>query len=287
MFRSPALAACVATLAAAAVVAAVPPARGAPPGDSLATGGAHRDAFARAGRLASHFAADVGFVVTAPARLRGTGTLQLAGVATITALLYASDAEISRGFHRSEGNPVYDAAMDVGAALDPIGYTARTVPYYLAGAAVGAAFGIEPLERAGLDILESHLLSGGIRHSAKLLIGRRRPHEGRGPRVFEPNGGTSFPSGHTSAAFQLATVVSHHVGSVPARIALFGLAGAVAFERVGSDSHWPSDVFVSGIEGALVARTVVRRNEERRAAEAAATFVLLPGDRGVVATWRF
>jgi hypothetical protein len=204
----------------------------------------------------------------------------------VAGVLYAYDEEITRGFHRSSENEVYDGIVTVGEWVEGTGYPRRTFPYYVGGTVLGYAFQSEPVKQAGLEIIESQWLSGGIRNLASLLIGRRREHEGRGSRFFEFDGGTSFPSGHTSTDFQLAAILSRHIDWMPASLLLYGVAGAAAVQRVDSRSHWPSDVWLSAVEGTLTARVVMRRNAERRGT-GSATFALVPDPRGVALRVRF
>lgn len=232
---------------------------------------------ARVGRLVTNLASDLWHVASSPARLDARGALQLAGVAGAAALIYSADQEILDAFHRAEGHALYDAAVGTGELLDPVGFSARTTPWYLLAAAVAP-----PLRKPVLDVLESHIVSGIVRESSQLLVGHRRPYEGYGHREFGVRGASSFPSGHTSAAFQIATVASHHVARRPATALFYALAAAVALERIAHDEHWASDVFLSAIEGTLVARTVVRRNAERRAALGLALGVA-PGRAGLAA----
>ena len=108
------------------------------------------------------------------------------------------------------------------------------------------------------------MIAGTLRNILKPLVGRAHPYEGLGPRHFEFNEGTSFPSGHTSIFFEIATVVSEHVRSTPVTAGLYTLATLGAVQRVESQNHWPPDVFVPAVTGTLIARTIVRRNAERR-----------------------
>jgi membrane-associated phospholipid phosphatase len=69
-----------------------------------------------------------------------------------------------------------------------------------------------------------------------------------------------FPSGHTIAAFSVATVVARRYRNhrwVP--YVAYGLAGAVAFSRVSLSAHFVSDVFVGGALGYSISRFVVLR----------------------------
>ena len=61
---------------------------------------------------------------------------------------------------------------------------------------------------------------------------------------------TSFPSGHSASAFAFASAVGKEIPviSVPLR----GLAGAVAYSRVHTGVHYPTDVIIGSIIGASI-----------------------------------
>lgn len=75
---------------------------------------------------------------------------------------------------------------------------------------------------------------------------------------FHSNG--SFPSGHTIAAFSVATVIARRYGNhrwVP--YVAYGSAALVGFSRVSLSSHFVSDVFMGGALGYTISRFVVLR----------------------------
>lgn len=68
----------------------------------------------------------------------------------------------------------------------------------------------------------------------------------------------SFPSGHSAAAFAVATVIAHrysHHHWVP--VVAYGVAGLVAFSRISSDAHFTSDVAFGSFLGFAVSHWVV------------------------------
>jgi membrane-associated phospholipid phosphatase len=70
----------------------------------------------------------------------------------------------------------------------------------------------------------------------------------------------SFPSGHTIAAFAIATVVAHRYRThrwVP--YAAYGIAAAVGFSRLTLSAHFASDVFMGGALGYSISRFAVLR----------------------------
>lgn len=70
----------------------------------------------------------------------------------------------------------------------------------------------------------------------------------------------SFPSGHTSAAFSVATVLARRYPRhrwLP--FVAYGAAAAVGFSRVSLSSHFPSDVFMGAALGYSISRYTVLR----------------------------
>jgi undecaprenyl-diphosphatase len=113
--------------------------------------------------------------------------------------------------------------------------------------------------RAGIRVsavlgAESTLVNGVIKslfRRERPVPDFERPHHLRVPKT------TSFPSGHASAAFCAATLLSE--GRSPARKAFwYGLAGTVAFSRVHVKIHHTSDVIGGATVGLVVGR-IARR----------------------------
>ena len=70
----------------------------------------------------------------------------------------------------------------------------------------------------------------------------------------------SFPSGHTIAAFSIATVFAQRYPNPRWHVwVAYGLAGLVGFSRVSRQSHFPSDVFAGAALGYAIAHYVVLR----------------------------
>ena len=75
-----------------------------------------------------------------------------------------------------------------------------------------------------------------------------------------PFHGSSFPSGHATAAFSVATVVATRYQRhkwVP--FLAYGMATAISFSRITTAAHFPSDVFLGATTGYTVARYVTLR----------------------------
>jgi len=80
---------------------------------------------------------------------------------------------------------------------------------------------------------------------------------------FQANDGSlirgigSFPSGHTIAAFSVATVFADRHPKY--KWVAYGLAGVVGFSRVSLQAHHPSDVFAGAVLGYAIAHYTVLR----------------------------
>jgi len=118
---------------------------------------------------------------------------------------------------------------------------------------------------AGEAVADSEMLAVVI----KTLDRRKRPEN------FQPQGNFadswfetksslgrgSFPSGHTIAAFSIATVIARRYGKhrwVP--YLAYAAAGTVAFSRLTASAHFPSDVFAGGVLGYSISRFIVLRH---------------------------
>ena len=113
-------------------------------------------------------------------------------------------------------------------------------------------------------IFRAMLVNSLITSSIKLLVGRQRPYTGAGPDDFElldfyfNADAWSFPSGHTSSAFTLATVLAYSAENHLLKATGFFLAGSVGFQRILERKHWASDVLSGALLGYLCGRWIAR-----------------------------
>lgn len=159
-------------------------------------------------------------------------------------------------------------ANDFSLLGDP-GTVILTVGTY----AVGRIAGNHTVSEVGLHAAEALVVSAAATEFVKGLAGRNRPYLQRADaddfvilNGFTGGGFTSFPSGHTSAAFALAAVVDRE-GAVnwphAARIVTpvtYGLASLVGLSRIYKDRHWMSDVAVGALVGEYSGLIVERFN---------------------------
>lgn len=114
------------------------------------------------------------------------------------------------------------------------------------------------------DGLTSSLIAAGvITPILKESIGRRRPSQTE-ETFAVGKGGVSFPSGHATQAFAIASVIASHYDSPWVRIAAYGLAGLVGWSRMEHNAHHASDVLAGALIGTVVGKTVVRLHKTER-----------------------
>jgi len=93
---------------------------------------------------------------------------------------------------------------------------------------------------AGRGLIAIAIAAAVANGPAKLLVRRRRPFSPSHPTLIRTPQSTSFPSGHSAAAFAFTTAAC---AELPVLVpTLVPLAGAVAYSRVHTGVHYPSDV---------------------------------------------
>lgn len=138
--------------------------------------------------------------------------------------------------------------------------------------------------RVAEDGLAASLIaSGAITPLLKTAFGRRRPSQTGGPVEFG-QGGASFPSGHTTQAFAVASVVASHYDSIWVKVGAYMLAGLVGWSRMEEKAHYASDVLAGALIGIVVGNAVVRLHEGQRFRISAAPAVTR-GSPGVALTF--
>jgi membrane-associated phospholipid phosphatase len=103
---------------------------------------------------------------------------------------------------------------------------------------------------ATYDMAQALIVNTTYTEIFKRAVGRERP---------DLSDNKSFPSGHASNAFALATVANAHFGlkvGIPAYLA----AGAIGLSRLESNKHNLSDVVAGATLGYIVGRTVVKQD---------------------------
>jgi len=129
----------------------------------------------------------------------------------------------------------------------------------------------------GLITHDEHALDTGIRSAEasidsvilyaalKAVLARQRPYTGQGEGRFFAGNWTagSFPSGHATLAWTLASVMTHEYPNWPMRLLMYGVATAVSTTRVTGGVHFPADVFSGSVIGFGVGTYVAHRDRPK------------------------
>lgn len=148
--------------------------------------------------------------------------------------------------------------------------------FIVIGLASTGTFGLitknEKLINTTLLATQASITSSAITTTVKYLAGRRRPYSYlpseeaqptfRGPFSNPPNGNSfnnSFPSGHTTVSFAIATVFASEYRDKPiVPILAYSLASLVGLSRISENQHWTTDVFTGAAIGYLSGKQAVK-----------------------------
>jgi len=202
---------------------------------------------------------------TFPARLgRGHDWIPTAAVLGTTAGMLALDPTEAAYFHRTPtfhgfnniftGNATTIGTIAVPASLYVIGLVRKDAKMQgtalLAGEAVANAEILTTILKDATNRVRPAGIPAGGNFSDSWFENSSSRLRGRG----------SFPSGHTIAAFSVATIIARRYGNhrwVP--YAAYGMAALVGFSRLSLSAHFLSDVFMGGALGYSISRFTVLR----------------------------
>ncbi|MCB9250504.1 MAG: phosphatase PAP2 family protein [Ignavibacteriales bacterium] len=184
-----------------------------------------------------------------PAEFNSSDWFKLAGVTVATGALMTIDKEVQIEMAKHHSNFQNDITK-VGK------YYGEIVPIAVSAIGVyggGLIFGNNEMRTTGRILIESLVASGITTTILKSIIGRSRPYKNEGEFKFNffetKTSNTSLPSGHTTVAFTISTVLAERIDNIYASIGLYGLASLTAYERIYDDRHWLSDTFLGAVIG--------------------------------------
>lgn len=159
------------------------------------------------------------------------------------------DEAVDAAVGRLRGRPAADTAAVVLSNLADYGFA-----WAVAAAVKGRRPG--PARRRAVRALAvAGVASFGVNAAVKGVVRRRRPEGATSREGVRTPTSSSFPSGHTLAAFCTAVVLAETPGE---RAAYLAFAGAVAASRVHLEAHHASDVAGGAVIGAALG-AVARR----------------------------
>lgn len=229
----------------------VSPAKTYEPNSMLPSTGTYENTW---GKVPKHFLLDQKAMWTSPAHIRLPEVTWLVPLGGLAASLFVTDT---------------DASRHVNNAPNTLSHY-RNFSNYGVGAMVGAAGGAyflglathnEHEKETGFLSGEAAVDSVFAAEALKYITGRERPLADNARGKFL-QGGVSFPSVHSAAAWSIAGIVAHEYPGILPKVAAYGLATAISASRVTSKEHFPSDAFVGSAIGFLVSQYVYREHHD-------------------------
>jgi len=213
---------------------------------------------------------DILRVATSPLRMSKNDGLQLlAFTAITTGFVSKVDSPIDEEFGIEVDNSYLLPARGlarIGEVYDHISPKRFSTALSIAMLTGGLAFKDKKLLETTRLMFESLVITQLLTSWSKDLFGRARPYTGKGPHHFElfaASGAQEFrsmPSGHTSSAFAMMTVIAERYDQWWVKIPAYTFAISVACQRMHSRQHWASDVIVGAGIGYWVGSTLANRH---------------------------
>jgi hypothetical protein len=197
---------------------------------------------------------------TAPFRLNSTDAKWAIPLTVSFAALLATDSHTSGELVENGDNP---DRMRISKDISYLGSAYVTggvaLGFYLAGRAGHNARARETGLLAGEALLNGAIVGGVLKAASQ----RERPPDGNNNGTFFV-GGSSFPSGHSIAAWSVATIIAQEYGRHRplVKIAAYGLATAVSISRYTGRNHFLSDVLIGSAIGYGIGRCVYHRRHD-------------------------
>jgi membrane-associated phospholipid phosphatase len=197
---------------------------------------------------------------TSPFHLQGNDAKWLAPLGLSTIALLATDRRTSSALVEHGDNL---NRLRISRHISQVGSTYVTAGLVSALYFTGRASHNNHLKETGLLSAEALLDSGILVTALKTVSQRQRPVVDHSSGEFF-DGGNSFPSGHASSAWSVATVIAqeygHHRPLV--QIGAYGLASVVSLSRYTGRNHFLSEILVGSAIGYATGRYVYHKRHD-------------------------
>ena len=209
------------------------------------------------------YISDIKNILTSPSHWQRSDWIKASLIAGITAGLYTQDQKIQDWVQENRST----TSDKISKFAKPFGDGRYTLPGLGALYLYGHLFEDEKAQRTTLLSLKSLVISGLFVQALKFAGHRYRPSSGDpynmwdGPSFSTSN--LSFPSGHASSTFAIATIIASEYADkafVPPLV--YGIATLTALSRVNDNAHWASDVFFGAVIGYFTAKAIIAQNNK-------------------------
>jgi len=215
------------------------------------------------GKYLASYWHDTKSIVSEPFHWKGKQWSRFAGIAGVGVITYVYDQEIYDFFQDNKTGTTENISRYL---IEPWGSGIYSLPL-LAGIYLTGSKNSHHRSVA-LTGLKAFILAGGTAVVAKHIFHRHRPYENvppdprrwEGPFPFT-NNYTAFPSGHTTTAFAVASVLAYgYRDKTWVGITSYTLAGLVGISRIPDEKHWASDIVAAAALGSFIGITLSKIN---------------------------
>jgi len=206
---------------------------------------------------------DIAYTATSPSRWDKSDWIMAGSVAVGTGFFVGLDEEIRDVFEDNRSSTTDDFAN----LFEPFGNGLVTIPALAAFYVFGYYDENDKAKRTALIATESFLITGLYTTILKVSMGRHRPSAGASSTSFDgfTTDQKSFPSGHTSTAFAIATVIANKYEETPyIKPISYGIASLTGLSRINDEKHWASDVFFGAALGYFTSKTILKLHNNKK-----------------------
>jgi hypothetical protein len=227
-------------------------------------------------------------IVTAPARWDSSDWITAGIVTGIAAGLYDNDAKIQQWVldHKTTTTDnIGDNVTSLGLTYTPVLLGGMYLYGYIADD--------NKMRKTVLLTVESVVLTVVFVQTLKYATQRHRPYTGDGPHTWDglglhgSNSKFSFPSGHASTDFAIATVIASEYDNFFVPPLAYGIATITALNSISHNDHLSTDVFVGSAIGYFAGKAIVASHRNSKESDLSLTPMISNGELGMVLTLRF
>ncbi|MDQ6891509.1 MAG: phosphatase PAP2 family protein [Acidobacteriota bacterium] len=233
---------------------------------------------------AARYVSDAAAFVVAPGHWDAADWRRVAGSGATLGVLFVADESVD-SFARKQRSRFTDRVSGATTWIGGAGGFRIPVAVFVGG----VLFRDAGARDIGRDAVEACLFSAVVTKSVKNVAGRKRPFETDGETTFSPfSSRDSFPSGHATQAFAIASVVAMRSNGWVLPALAYTTATVVAMDRVNDRVHFASDVAAGAIIGTVTGRFLVARHRREEAGKKPRVDIeLVPIRSGLAARIRY
>jgi hypothetical protein len=180
------------------------------------------------------------------------------GIVSSVLIIHQFDTEIKNTFQKNRT----DFSNKTANYFQLMGNGKVSFPAMIGLYGVGLLTQNRKVQYTGLQAFKALVLSAGVTGSIKYITQRERPYQtdniNNSHFIWNSFHYNSFPSGHTSDAFAMASVIGYNIKNKYWQIPIYAVATGVGLSRIHDNKHWVSDVVLGAAIGYCVGQIINR-----------------------------